>query len=333
MGSDGYIAEAADRPVMAEDWPATFSTLWRAEMIRLLRSFVTGREADLHTTGAGLLAAPLASRAAAAAEARVEHLRSALAEYFRATFLDPQPSRRCALAGMSVGTGSRRPPPSRWAAHDVPIRSARTLRSRARTDPMIAQLTGLLAAIEPDRCVIDVAGVGYLVLASTRTLAALPHPPERALVLVETQVREDAITLYGFAEAAERDWFRLLTTVQGVGAKVALGVLSVAGPADLAAIIAAGDRAGLTRAPGVGPRLADRILAELRARASAMPVAPAGLAAPARGLESDALLALAGLGFRRVEAHPIIVRAIDEAGPGATLDTIIRRSLRELAPR
>ncbi len=199
---------------------------------------------------------------------------------------------------------------------------------------MIAQLTGLLAAIEPDRCVIDVGGVGYLVLASTRTLAALPHPPERARVLVETQVREDAITLYGFAEPAERDWFRLLTTVQGVGAKVALGVLSAAGPVDLAAIIAAGDRAGLTRAPGVGPRLADRILAELRARASAMPVASEGLApAPARGLESDALLALAGLGFRRVEAHPIVVRAIGDAGPGATLDTIIRRSLRELAPR
>ncbi len=114
-------------------------------------------------------------------------------------------------------------------------------------------------------------GVGYLVHASTRTLAALPTPPAIARVLVETQVREDAITLYGFADPAERDWFRLLTTVQGVGAKVALGVLSALSPRDLVAAIAAGDRASLTRAPGVGAKLAVRLLSELRHKVGAMP--------------------------------------------------------------
>ena len=105
---------------------------------------------------------------------------------------------------------------------------------------MIAQLTGSMISVEDGRCVIDVNGVGYLVHASTRTLSALPAPPAIARVLVETQVREDAITLYGFADGAERDWFRLLTTVQGVGAKVALGVLSALSPKDLVAAIAAG---------------------------------------------------------------------------------------------
>ncbi|NVN13585.1 Holliday junction branch migration protein RuvA, partial [Nguyenibacter vanlangensis] len=124
---------------------------------------------------------------------------------------------------------------------------------------MIAQLTGLVGQVEADRCVVDVHGVGYLVHASTRTLAALPHPPEVARVLVETVVREDAFLLYGFAEPAERDWFRLLTTVQGVGAKLALGILSALSPADLAAVIAAADKAGLTRVSGVGARLAERI--------------------------------------------------------------------------
>jgi Holliday junction DNA helicase RuvA len=203
---------------------------------------------------------------------------------------------------------------------------------------VIASLAGLLAHLEADRCVIDTGGVGYLVLASTRTLASLPHPPEIARVLVETQVREDAITLYGFADSAERDWFRLLTTVQGVGAKVALGVLSALSPADLAATIAAGDRSGLTRAPGVGPRLADRILSELRQRAATMPTASPTSGtqtggAHIGGLEADALMALAGLGFRRVEAHPVVARIIERAGAGASLDAVIRDSLRELGPR
>ncbi len=200
---------------------------------------------------------------------------------------------------------------------------------------MIAQLTGLLAQVEADRCVMDVGGVGYLVQASTRTLSALPHPPEVARVLVETVVREDAILLYGFAEAAERDWFRLLTTVQGVGAKVALGILSAMSPRDLVAIIASADRASLTRAPGVGPRLADRILGELKDKAGVMPTgsgtSAAALSSAGGGIEGDALAALAGLGFRRVEAHPVVGRVVERLGQGARLDAVIRDSLKELA--
>ena len=198
---------------------------------------------------------------------------------------------------------------------------------------MIAQLTGLVAQVEADRCVVDVNGVGYLVQASTRTLSALPHPPETARLLVETVVREDAILLYGFADVAERDWFRLLTTVQGVGAKVALGLLSVLSPRDLIATIAAADRANLTRAPGVGARLAERILSELKEKAGGMPTGTlqAGIAPAAGGLEADALAALAGLGFRRVEAHPVVGRVVERLGQGARLDSVIRDSLKELA--
>ncbi|GBQ30351.1 Holliday junction branch migration protein RuvA [Gluconacetobacter sacchari] len=202
---------------------------------------------------------------------------------------------------------------------------------------MIAQLTGLVGQIEADRCVVDVHGVGYLVHASTRTLSALPGPPEAARVLVETVVREDAFLLYGFADAAERDWFRLLTTVQGVGAKLALAILSALSPGDLAATIAAADKAGLTRVSGVGARLAERILSELRDKAGRLPVG-AGVALPVQvvsaGVEGDALLALAGLGFRRAEAQPVVARILarlKEAGQHGDLDVVIRESLRELA--
>jgi Holliday junction DNA helicase RuvA len=194
-------------------------------------------------------------------------------------------------------------------------------------------LTGAVSGVEEGRCVIDVNGVGYLVHASTRTLSALPTPPATARVLVETQVREDAITLYGFADSAERDWFRLLTTVQGVGAKVALGVLSALAPRDLIAAIAAGDRASLTRAPGVGAKLAARLLLELASKVGAMPTGSPGtgiLAVPA-GIEADALSALANLGYRRMEAHPIVVRVRDRLGETAGLDLVIRDSLKELA--
>ncbi|HEY7270383.1 MAG TPA: Holliday junction branch migration protein RuvA, partial [Dehalococcoidia bacterium] len=136
---------------------------------------------------------------------------------------------------------------------------------------MIAQLTGRVEALEDGRCVIDVNGVGYLVHASTRTLSELPTAPGLARVLVETHVRDDAIQLYGFIDPAERDWFRLLTTVQGVGGRVALSVLSVLSPRELTTAIAAGDRASLTRVPGVGARLAVRLLTELRDKAGAMP--------------------------------------------------------------
>jgi holliday junction DNA helicase RuvA len=197
---------------------------------------------------------------------------------------------------------------------------------------MIALLTGRVEGIEADRCVIDVNGVGYLVQASTRTLAALPTPPATARVLIETQVREDAISLYGFADSAEREWFRLLLTVQGVGARVALNILSALSPAELIGAIAAQDKASLTRAAGVGARLAARLLTELRDKAGAMPAAP-GFAAPPipGGIEQDALSALANLGYRRGEAYPVVTAIMTRLGDGAGIDQIIRESLKELA--
>lgn len=199
---------------------------------------------------------------------------------------------------------------------------------------MIAQLTGRVGGIEADRCVIDVGGVGYLVQASTRTLSALPSG-QVATVLTEMQVREDAIVLFGFADGAERDWFRLLVTVQGVGARVALNILSALSPNDLAAAIQAGDRAALTRAAGVGARLAVRLLTELRERAEAMPVSGGfvpGPVAPARGVEADALSALANLGYRRGEAAPVVARVVARLGEDAAAGSVIREALRELAP-
>ncbi len=198
---------------------------------------------------------------------------------------------------------------------------------------MIASLTGRIEALEDGRCVIDVNGVGYLVHASTRTLAALPAAPAVARVLVETQVREDAILLYGFADAAERDWFRLLTTVQGVGGRVALSVLSALTPGDLAAAIAAGDRASLTRAPGVGARLAVRLLTELRDKAAAIPAGPGFGPTLRRAPDAaeDAISALVNLGYRRPEAQPVVARVVERLGDAASLDTVIRDSLKELA--
>jgi Holliday junction DNA helicase RuvA len=197
---------------------------------------------------------------------------------------------------------------------------------------VIAKLRGLIDNIEDGKCIIDVSGVGYLVFASTRTLAALPLPPALANILVETQVREDAITLYGFATNAERDWFRLLTTVQGVGAKVALALLSALSPDQLIAAIATQDKAALTRSPGVGPKLAIRILSELRERAGAM---PGGAALPAsvapQGAAADALSALTNLGYRRAEAESALLRALAEHGESAALDVLIRAGLKGLA--
>lgn len=200
---------------------------------------------------------------------------------------------------------------------------------------MIASLTGRIAQREEGSCIVDVNGVGYLVQASTRTLAALPPATESTRLLIETHVREDAIILYGFADPAERDWFRLLTTVQGVGGRVALSVLSALSPRDLVAAIASGDRASLTRAPGVGARLAARLLTELRDKAGAMPSSP-GITLPApaaRGPVEDAVSALVNLGYRRAEAHPAVAKAIERLGDAAGLDAVIRDSLKELAQR
>jgi Holliday junction DNA helicase RuvA len=200
---------------------------------------------------------------------------------------------------------------------------------------MIAKLRGLIDSIETGSCVLDVNGVGYLVLASTRTLGALPNPPATASLLIETQVREDAITLYGFATSAERDWFRLLTTVQGVGAKVALALLSALSPDQLIAAIATGDRAAVTRAPGVGPKLAVRILSELHDKAGGMPGGGGAVLAanPIKNniTAADALSALLNLGYRRPEAEAAIAGAIATHGEAAALDILIRAGLKALA--
>jgi Holliday junction DNA helicase RuvA len=164
-------------------------------------------------------------------------------------------------------------------------------------------------------------------------LAALPSPPAIALVLTEMQVREDAITLYGFADSAEREWFRLLTTVQGVGARVALNILSALSPRDLIAAIQAGDRGALTRAAGVGAKLAIRLLTELREKAGAMPVGVgfSPVLPPSAGPESDAISALVNLGYRRAEVVAAVGKVAEKQGEAATLDSLIRDGLKELA--
>jgi len=197
---------------------------------------------------------------------------------------------------------------------------------------VIALLTGRVDGLEAGSCVIDVNGVGYLVQASTRTLAALPSPPVTARLLIETQVRDDAIVLYGYTDPAEREWFRLLLTIQGVGAKVALNLLSALSPHDLINAIAAGDKASLTRAPGVGAKLAIRLLSELRDKAGTMPTGVSLVIPVAQGgTEADAISALANLGYRRSEAYPVVVRIMASLGEAAGVDQVLRDSLRELA--
>lgn len=201
---------------------------------------------------------------------------------------------------------------------------------------MIGLLTGIVVSTDADRCILDVNGVGYLVSASSRTLANLPAAPEKTRLLIETVVREDAIQLFGFLTSDEQEWFRLLTTVQGVGAKVALAILSVATPGDLVLSISAGDKAALTRAAGVGARLAERIVTELKSKVGKMPTSgatPVGrsvASGAAASVENDALQALAGLGFRRAEAWPVLSRILVEH-EGATLDKVIRLALKDLA--
>lgn len=196
---------------------------------------------------------------------------------------------------------------------------------------MIARLRGVVDSIGDSSCVVDVNGVGYLVFCSSRTLAALPEG--MVTLLTEMQVREDAITLYGFAASSEREWFRLLTTVQGVGAKVALGILSALSPDQLIAAIAAQDKAALTRAPGVGPKLAVRLVTELREKAGVMPGGgAAAMPAPTvKGHAADALSALLNLGYRRAEAESAMAKAVEQYGEDGSLDELIRASLRALS--
>ena len=200
---------------------------------------------------------------------------------------------------------------------------------------MIAKLKGVVDTVDADSAIVDVGGVGYLVSASSRTLRELAAGDE-VTVLVETIVREDAIALYGFLETAERDWFRILTTVQGVGARVALSILSTLSPDEIARAIAAQDRATLSRPAGVGPKLAARLATELKDKAAAFGVAPLGKgveapAMPAGSINEDAVSALVNLGYKRVEAFGAVARVTQRLGADARLDAVIRAGLQELA--
>ncbi|UTW50627.1 Holliday junction branch migration protein RuvA [bacterium SCSIO 12827] len=212
---------------------------------------------------------------------------------------------------------------------------------------MIARLKGFVDAVGTDTAVIDVNGVGYLVHASSRTLSQMGQG-EAVALFIETHVREDHIHLYGFLRADEQDWFRLLTTVQGVGAKVALAMLSALTGDMLLQAIAAGDKAAICRAPGVGPKLAQRILHELKDKVGALalgPVAAKGGAAPAPGaakpvsagdaaqdLLRDAASALVNLGYTPSEALGAVSRAAQASEAALTLEALIRAGLAELAP-
>ena len=203
---------------------------------------------------------------------------------------------------------------------------------------MIGKLKGIVDSVDEDALILDVGGVGYLIAASARTLRSLPPVGEAAALHIETQVREDAIRLFGFLTVAERDWFRLLQSVQGVGAKVALGILGALSGDALATAIQRQDKAMLSRAPGVGPKLAARLVVELKDKA---PV-PAGVdfgGAPAalrRGAKlpkaaEDAVLALVGLGYLRAQAATAVTKGLTALGPEAQTSALIRLGLKELA--
>jgi len=195
---------------------------------------------------------------------------------------------------------------------------------------MIAHFKGRLDAIGIDHAVIDVGGVGYLVGASARTLAALGPIGEAATVFTEMLVAEDSIRLMGFSSGSERDWFRLLTGVQGVGARVALAILSALEPNDLVRAIASGDKAMVARANGVGPKLAQRIVMELKDKTGGIALAPGGAAmAPPIGASADAVSALLNLGFRPAEAGSAVAAAEEELGADASLDALVRLALRK----
>ncbi|HEX2508950.1 MAG TPA: Holliday junction branch migration protein RuvA [Microvirga sp.] len=204
---------------------------------------------------------------------------------------------------------------------------------------MIGKLKGVVDAYGEDFVIIDVHGVGYVVHCSSRTLQHLPKAGEAAVLSIETHVREDMIRLYGFRSDAEREWFRLLQTVQGVGAKVALGILSALDSGALATALATGDKGAVSRGPGVGPKLAARIVAELKDKAPAFaPVDPALIRLTEAVDErkaplpvSDAISALVNLGYGQPQASAAVAAALKQAGAEAEAKTLIRLGLRELA--
>ena len=197
---------------------------------------------------------------------------------------------------------------------------------------MIAKLTGLCDALDENSVTVDVSGVGYLVFCSARTLAALAPAGEMMSLLIETHVREDHIHLYGFNAPDERDWFRLLMEVQGVGARVALQILSVLSPADLTSAIVAQDAEPLTAASGVGPKLARRIVGEFKDKVPHL--AEAAMVGPAAGIlvgpSGDAVSALVHLGYRRTEALGAVAQAQQALGHDAPVEDLIKGGLTEL---
>ena len=197
---------------------------------------------------------------------------------------------------------------------------------------MIAKLRGLLDSFGADHAVIDVGGVGYLVGASTRTLSALGAIGGEVVLHTEMLVSDDAIRLVGFASVEERDWYRLLTSVQGVGARVALGILSALSSDELHRAISSGDKAMVARAQGVGAKLAQRIVNELKDKAGGVILGTAGSAMPAipaAGHAADAVSAMLNLGFKPAEASAAVAKAEAELGPEATLDALVRSALKK----
>jgi holliday junction DNA helicase RuvA len=204
---------------------------------------------------------------------------------------------------------------------------------------MIGKLKGLIDSYAEDYVVLDVSGVGYQVHCAARTLQALPPPGEAAILSIETYVREDQIKLFGFRTDVEREWFRLLQTVQGVGAKVALAVLSTLPPADLANAIALRDKTAVARTPGVGAKVAERIVTELKDKAPAFASVDPAAARLAGALDdnraprpvSDAISALVNLGYGQPQAAAAIASVVREAGENAETALLIRLGLKELA--
>jgi Holliday junction DNA helicase RuvA len=204
---------------------------------------------------------------------------------------------------------------------------------------MIGKLSGLVDSFGPDWVVLDVHGVGYLVHCSTKTLEALPGRGEAATLFIETQMRDDQIRLIGFIAEVEREWFRLLLAVQGVGPKVALAILGTLKASELASAVALNDKAMIARAPGVGPKMAARIAAELKDRAPALSGIDIGVIRLQSQLgdkvapkpATDAVSALVNLGYGQAQASAAIAAAMAEAGEGAETARLIRLGLRELS--
>ena len=198
---------------------------------------------------------------------------------------------------------------------------------------MIAKLKGRLEETGADWAVLDVQGVGYLVHCSSKTLSALGVTGDEVTVFTDFQVSENDMRLLGFAEAAERDWFRLLTQVQGVGSKVALAILSALSPGELQSACSNGDAAQVARAQGVGPKLAGRIVNELKDKTGALPGGGgvAAVAAPAGSASADAVSALQNLGFKPAVAAGAVAHAQAELGEAAGLNELVRVALKRAA--